>query len=178
MKHVGRRFGAILAGGLTVLATSVIPAHASMMTVCDNNDPGLPILSVPPITVLGTYQVSVTVQGNNDTFVKIDQPGVAGGLDTLVGIDNEFLVGGGGGAVCVVAPVAGNHYVAVGKTSRPGLVGTGISLTVCTVNGQFDQNPTASCIALLGETGVFLNPTAPLFSCIVVNGVEQNPGCP
>lgn len=97
----------------------------------------------------------VFFEWNNLVFVGVDL-----GLGDLLGSETRV--------VCAwVVGVDTSLRVTV-IAAPAGFAGRTLSVSLCT--------PT--CTTILGQTGVFVNLTAPLFSCIYLNGVQQNPGCP
>lgn len=123
--------------------------------------------ALAPIAALGVAPASANHEFNscNNDPAGTDEVYVVAHNLAFVGVDAGLT--STPAAVCVVGPttnVAGLVYV----FDRPSLVGRTVALQLCT--------PT--CTTVLNETGAGINTSAPLFSCVWVNGVQQNPGCP
>ena len=93
---------------------------------------------------------------HNVVFVGVDL-----GLGDILGTESRAF------CVSVLGGTAQNLLVDV-FNAPAGFTGRTIQVRLC--------NPT--CTTLVGQTGVFVNLAAPLFSCIYLDGVQQNPGCP
>lgn len=113
------------------------------------------------------HATHTTTPCNNDAG-NLDEVYVAWHSVVLVGVD-AGLPPDSGRAVCVFVVSTHAHILVDVLTlstspSKPGLT---LGVRLCT--------PT--CSIVLAETGVVVNTTAPLFSCVWVNGTQQIPGC-
>lgn len=155
-----RRMAVAAVAAASFCVAGAAPAQADhVLTVCDNNgDLGSVVYdSGPDVLLGGRFQIVVAT---GQTYVRYN--------DVLVGVDTDPLT------LCISAPVVGSRTVSVFTTAPAGYVGVGIQ-TCNWIGDPGHSVTTGNCFWVLR---VLVNPVAPLFSCVYVNGVQQNPGCP
>jgi hypothetical protein len=113
-----------------------------------------------------------TVTSCNDDPGGSDELYVEWHSVVLVGADGGLGgAGGTGKAVCFALLGSSTNVLVDVLDPDSSSIGNTVRIRLC--------SPTIStCTTVLDETGVEVNVTAPLFSCVWVNGVQQNPGCP
>lgn len=125
----------LVAAAMACVAVAPNAAYANhIMTLCDNIDPGLRLFttSIP----VGNALVTVDIQLDQDSYIKVDQPGTQ--FDALIGIDLGTIALLDAVVVCVRAPLVGNYDVTVDPSAG--------TVSICFWEGEPAHTGTRHCL--------------------------------